>query len=333
VAIAIMGISNAPFDAGERARQRSRPCYAQREVMLNALMKAYGFTRYGGPETEAFLDLPVPEPGPGELLVRVTAAGVNPADWKVRSGLRRAELPLEPPVALGREVAGVVEQVGSGVSGFAAGDDVFGGTVGSVGGWAEFARVPAAFAAHRPSEVAVTDAATLPVAAATAYDALVQLALTPGATLLVIGAGGGVGLAAVQLARARGVEVVGIASPGKHQLLTGLGATPIAPDADVPGAVDAVIDLVGGDALRGAVAGLRTPAIVSAADRPTVVELGGGPVERVRSGERLAEVARLVAEGTLDPHVTEVRPFTEAASALALVEGGHARGKIVLRIR
>jgi NADPH:quinone reductase-like Zn-dependent oxidoreductase len=301
--------------------------------MLNARMKAYGFTRYGGPETEALLDLPVPEPGPGELLVRVTAAGVNPADWKVRAGLRRAELPLEPPVALGREVAGVVEQVGSGVSGFAAGDDVFGGTVGSVGGWAEFARVPAAFAAHRPSEVAVTDAATLPVAAATAYDALVQLALAPGATLLVIGAGGGVGLAAVQLARARGVEVVGIASPGKHELLAGLGATPIAPDADVPVAVDGVLDLVGGDALRRAVAGTETSAVVSAADRLTVVALGGGPVERVRSGERLAAVARLVAEGALDPHVTEVRPFAEAGSALALVEGGHARGKIVLRIR
>jgi NADPH2:quinone reductase len=330
-----MGISNAPFNAGERTRRRSRPRYAHREVMLNGRMKAYGFTRYGGPETETFLPLPVPEPGPGGLLVRVTAAGVNPADWKVRAGLRRAELPLEPPVALGREVAGVVEQVGSGMSGFAAGDDVFGGTVGSVGGWAEFARVPAAFAAHRPSEVAVTDAATLPVAAATAYDALVQLALAPGATLLVIGAGGGVGLAAVQLARARGVEVVGIASPGKHELLAGLGATPIAPDADVPVAVDAVLDLVGGDALRRAVAGLRTEtaAVVSAADRPTVVALGGGPVERVRSGERLAAVARLVAEGALDPHVTEVRPFAEAGSALALVEGGHARGKIVLRIR
>src|SRR5688572_17291450 len=298
-----------------------------------AHMKAYGFTRYGGPENEALLDLPVPEPGPGELLVRVTAAGVNPADWKVRAGLRRAEMPLEPPVALGREVAGVVEQVGSGVSGFAAGDDVFGGTVGSVGGWAEFARVPAAFAAHRPSGVAVTDAATLPVAAATAYDALVQLAPARGATLLVIGAGGGVGLAAVQLARARGVEVVGIASPGKHELLTRLGATPIAPGSDVPVAVDAVLDLVGGDALRSAVAGTETSAVVSAADRPTVVALGGGPVERVRSGERLAEVARLVAEGALDPHVTEVRPFAEAGSALALVEGGHARGKIVLRIR
>ena len=180
--------------------------------MLNCGMRAYGFTRYGGPDTEAFLDLPVPEPGPGELLVRVAAAGVNPADWKVRSGLRRAELPLEPPVALGREVAGVVERLGSGVAGFAAGDEVFGGTAGSAGGWAELARVPAIFAAHRPAEVAATDAAVLPVAAATAYDALAQLALPPGATLLVIGAGGGVGLAAVQLACARGVEVVGIAA-------------------------------------------------------------------------------------------------------------------------
>ncbi|HYH29913.1 MAG TPA: alcohol dehydrogenase catalytic domain-containing protein, partial [Pseudonocardia sp.] len=168
-------------------------------------MRAYGFTEYGGPETEALLDLPVPEPGPGELLVRVAAAGVNPADWKLRSGLRRDELPLDPPVALGREVAGVVERLGPQVSGFAPGDAVLGGTVGSAGGWAELARVPASFAAHRPDRVAATDAATLPVAAGTAADALAQLALPPGATLLVVGAGGGVGLAAVQIARARGL--------------------------------------------------------------------------------------------------------------------------------
>jgi NADPH:quinone reductase-like Zn-dependent oxidoreductase len=297
-------------------------------------MKAYGFTRYGGAETEAFLDLPVPEPGPGELLVRVAASGVNPADWKVRAGLRRADLPLEPPVALGREVAGTVERLGAGMSGFAPGDEVFGGTVGSAGGWAEFARVPVSFAALRPSEVAVTDAAVLPVAAATAYDALVQLALPPAATLLVVGAGGGVGLAAVQLFRSRGVEVVGIASPGKHELLAGLGAAPLAPGAPVPGRVDAVLDLVGGDALRGAVANLDGNArvILSAADHAGVAALGGHPVQRVRSGERLAAVARRVAEGALDPHVTEVRPFDEAGYALAVVEGGHARGKIVLRI-
>jgi NADPH:quinone reductase-like Zn-dependent oxidoreductase len=297
-------------------------------------MKAYGFTRYGGPENEAFLDLPVPEPGPGELLVRVAASGVNPADWKVRAGLRRAELPLEPPVALGREVAGTVERAGAGVSGFAPGDEVFGGTVGSAGGWAEFARVPASFAALRPPEVAVTHAAVLPVAAATAYDAAVQLAPPPGSRLLVIGGGGGVGLAAVQLAVGRGIDVVAVASAGKHELLSELGATPLAPGAAVPGPVDAVLDLVGGDALRSAVAGLdATPsAIVSAADRPGVAALGGQAVARVRTGERLAAVARLVVEGALDPHVTQVRPFDEAGSALAVVEGGHALGKVVLRI-
>ena len=296
-------------------------------------MRAYGFTAYGGPETEAFLDLPVPEPGSGELLVRVAAAGVNPADWKLRAGLRRDELPLEPPVALGREVAGTVERVGPEVSGFAAGDAVFGGTVGSAGGWAEFARVPASFAAHRPTDVAVTDAATLPVAAGTAYDALAQLALPSGATVLVVGAGGGVGLAAVQLARARGLAVVGIASPGKHELLAELGAAPLAPGAHVPVAVDAVLDLVGGDALRAAAGLVKDPSVVvSAADRPTVAALGGSAVERRRTGSVLAEVARLVADGVLDPHVTEVRPLDEARSALALVEGGHALGKVVLRI-
>ncbi len=294
-------------------------------------MRAYGFTAVGGPEHEAFLDVPVPVPGPDELLVRVRAAGVNPGDWRLREG----SYGIAPPAVLGREVAGTVEQ---GAGGFAVGDEVFGGCPGMVGGWASLALVTASFAAHRPEGVSAEDAAALPVAAGTAYDALTCLDLAPGATLLVNGAGGGVGVALVQLARARGIRVIGTASPGKHGLLASYGAEPVAYGDGVLdrlralGRIDAVFDLVGGDALR-AVASLGAPRLASVAGRGLAQELGGIEIVRDRSTAVLTELARLVAAGELDPHVTDVRPFDEAGAALASVESGHATGKVVLRVR
>jgi len=301
-------------------------------------MRAYGFTAVGGPENETLLDLAPPVAGPGELLVRVRAAGVNPGDWKLRAGGYGA-VPL--PAVLGREVAGTVEAVGDGVHGFAVGDEVFGGTPGMVGGWAELARVLAPFAAHRPESVAPVDAAALPVAAGTALDGLDGLALEPGATLLVNGAGGGVGVAAVQLAVARGLTVVGTASPAKHDLLASLGAVPVAYGAGVvgriraaaPGGIDAAFDMVGGPALRtlAALVPDRTR-LVSIADHALVAELGGHAVERDRSTAVLAWLAALVADGVLDPLVTDVRPLEEAGAALAAVEAGHARGKVAISV-
>ncbi|TDV56202.1 NADPH2:quinone reductase [Actinophytocola oryzae] len=297
-------------------------------------MRAYGFARVGGPEQESFLDVPVPEPGEGELLVRVRAAGVNPGDWRLREGsygdVRSA--------VFGREVAGTVLACGPGVTGFAAGDEVFGGCPGMVGGWAEQALVTAGFAARRPEGVTPEAAAVLPVAAGTAYDALNQLALPEGSTLLVNGAGGGVGVPLLQLARLRGIRVIGTASPAKHAFLAGLGAVPVAYGegvvdriaAEAPQGVDGVFDLVGGDALR-TVAPLGPPErLFSVADKALVGTLGGRSVERDRSTRVLAELARLVATGDLDPHVTQVRPLSEAGAALALVEEGHAQGKVVL---
>lgn len=298
-------------------------------------MRAYGFTAVGGPEHEAFLDVPEPSPGPGELLVRVRAAGVNPGDWRLRSGAYG----IEPPAVLGREVAGTVVGLGAGVEGFAVGDEVFGGCPGMVGGWAVLARVTASFAARRPSGVSAVDAAVLPVAAGTAYDALTVLDLPPGATLLVNGAGGGVGVAVVQLAVARGLVVVGIASPAKAGLLRRFGAVPVAyghgmlDRVRAAGPVDAVFDLLGGEALR-AVASLvdDRSRLRSVADKPLVAELGGADVTRDRSTAVLAELARLVAAGELDPHVTAVHPFAEAGAALAAVERGHEVGKVALQI-
>lgn len=298
-------------------------------------MRAYGFTEVGGPEKQAFLDVPVPEPGTDELLVRVRAAGVNPGDWRVRDG----SYGTSGPAVLGREVAGTVVAVGPGVSGFAVGDEVFGGCPGMVGGWAEQAVVTASFAAHRPDGVRPEDVAGLPVAAGTAFDALNRLGLPAGATFLANGAGGGVGIPAVQLASARGLRVIGVASPAKHDLVAKLGGVPVAYGdgvvervrAAAPDGVDAILDMVGGDALR-TVAGLLVDAsrLTSIADRPLAIELGGFSLERDRSTAVLTELARLVQAGDLDPHVTEVRPLSDAAAALALVEGGHATGKVIL---
>lgn len=296
-------------------------------------MKAYGFTADG----EGFLEVPVPEPGPDELLVRVRAAGVNPGDWKVRDGAYGTP----PPAVLGRECAGTVVGIGDDVRGFAEGDEVFGGNPGMVGGWAEFALVTASFAALRPDGVAPESVAVLPVAAGTAFDALAELDLPEGATLLVNGAGGGVGVAAVQLGVARGLRVVGTASPGKHELIARFGGVPVAYGDGVverireaaPDGVDAVFDLVGGDALRTVAALVADSAkLRSVADKALVDELGGRAVERNRSTAVLTELARLVAEGTLDPHVTDVYPFDEARAALAEVESGHATGKVAIRI-
>ena len=140
-------------------------------------MRGYGFLRVGGREQQAFLEVPEPVPGPGELLVRVRAAGVNPGDWRMREGFYGTD----GPAVLGREVAGTVLAVGDGVTGFAPGDEVFGGCPGMLGGWAPRALVTGSFAAHRPDGVSPERAAVLPVAAGTAYNTLENLRLEPGA--------------------------------------------------------------------------------------------------------------------------------------------------------
>lgn len=301
---------------------------------------AYLHTAFGGPETEAFADLPRPVPGPGRLLIAVRAAGVNPVDWKRREGYRRAGgPPTDLPAVFGSEAAGVVEEVGPGVEGFAVGDEVFGST--DTGGYAELTLLPAAGTAHKPAGLSWTDAATLPVAAATAYDALVQLALPAGATLLVNGVGGGVGVAAAQIARHRGLTVIGTASTGKAAFARSLGAVHVASGAGVadrvravaPGGVDGVLDLVGGDSLR-ALAGLLTdrPRLVSGADKALAAELGGSAIARARTGAVLDAVAALVVEGALDPYVARTFPLAEADQALRAVESGHTRGKIALTV-
>ena len=304
-------------------------------------MKAYVFSGHGGPEVESLADVSRPDPGPGQLLIAVHASGVNPADWKRRTGgMRTAASPPEHfPVLFGREAAGVVEAAGAGVTGFAVGDAVFGNT--DTGGFSEYALLPVDVTAHKPDGLSFTEAATLPVAAATAYDGIRQLALAAGATVLITGVGGGVGVAAAQIARHDGLTVIGTASAGKKAFIESLGVTHVEYGPGVadrirraaPQGIDGIFDQVGGQALD-EVAPLLTDRskLVSAGDRATVARLGGSPVARARNREVLDEVAQLVVSGVLDPFVTHTFPLDQAGQALRLVEDGHAQGKVVIEV-
>jgi NADPH:quinone reductase-like Zn-dependent oxidoreductase len=304
------------------------------------MVKAFGYRSNGGPDVQEFIEVDMPTPMPGELLVEVRAAGVNPVDWKIRAGMLGAASESDLPAVLGSEVSGVVREVGKDVDGFAKNDEIFGSVAPGSGGYAEYTLVTASAAARKPLQVSFNDAATLPVAGATAYDGVTQLDLEEGQTLLINGIGGGVGVAAAQIARDFGINVVGTGSEDKRSLVQTLGAT-LVPSGDgvadrirqiLPDGVDAVLDLAGGDALK-AVAELVTDRskLISAGD-PTVADLGGRMVERDRTGRVLEIVAALVADGKLDPHVEDVRPLDEAADAIAAVEIGHARGKVVIEV-
>lgn len=305
------------------------------------MSKAYVYTRHGGPEAEALIDLDRPGPGPGEILIAVRAAGVNPVDWKLRQGFRRpGEGERVFPVVFGSEAAGVVAEVGPGVTGFAAGDEVFGAA--AHGAYAEYALLAADVTAHKPAALSFRDAATLPVAAATAYDGVRQLALPGGSTLLVTGAGGGVGSAAVQIARAFGLRVVGVASEGKKEFVESLGAVHVSSGPDLverlrsaaPDGIDGVYDLVGGPVLTEAAELLkdRGKLVTAGSPQQAVAALGGASVQRVRTAAVLETVAGLVVRGALNPQVTRVFPLEQAGQALRAVEDGHALGKIVIEV-
>ncbi len=303
--------------------------------------KAYGFAQYGGTQVQEVLDIDMPAPGAGELLVAVRAAGVNPVDWKIREGYLAEVMPLELPAVLGREVAGVVEQVGQDVEAFSVHDEILGTVAPGSGGYAEYTLVTAGGATRKPPQVSFTDAAALPVAAGTAFDAVRQLDLRDGETLLINGIGGGVGVAAAQFARDQGVFVIGTGSEDKRELTESLGATLVTYGDGVadrvrqimPAGVDAVLDLVGGEALR-SIADLVSDRsrLLSTTDPDGAAALGGGGVNRDGSGAVLSEIVQLVAEGKLDPHVGDIVAFDRAGEALTSVESGHARGKVVISI-
>ena len=232
-------------------------------------MKAVRFSRFGGPEVLEIVDLPDPHPGPGQVRIAVRAAGVNPSDWKKRQGLMDEELPQ----TLGYEAAGVVDELGEGVADVAVGDRVF-GLSGAGAAQAELAVL--SYYAPIPPSLDFPEAAALPAAIETATRALDQLGVVGGSMLLVNGASGSVGSAAVQLAVARGARVIGTASPANHDYLRSLGAEPVAYGAGLggrvralaPDGVDVALDVAGSGVL------------------PELIELAGGAGAR-RHARRL----------------------------------------------
>jgi len=299
------------------------------------MSKVYVFNDFGGPENQQLVDRPAPPPGPGELAVKVRAAGVNPIDHKIRSGALGTDLPL--PAPMGQEIAGVVTTIGDGVEGFAVGDAILGPVAPGYGAFAQDTIVRATEAVAKPEEISFADAATIPVAAATAYDATHQIELEAGQTLLILGAGGGVGLMAAQIGRVHQFTVIGIASETKRQIVESTGATFVPSGKGVadrvrevaPEGLDLIVDLVGGDALRQVAALATSPSrIISAADPATATEIGGSALER--TSEAMAKITGVIEYGLVDPHVTARYPLEQAGEAIVAVETGHTTGKTVI---
>lgn len=310
-------------------------------------MRAISQEVLGGPDVLHLVARPRPVAGAGEIVVRVHAAGVNPTDWKHRAGLPWMS---EPVAVLGWDVAGVVAQVGSGVTLYEPGDEVFGMLPypRGAGAYAEYAKAPTRSVARTPANLDHVRAAALPLAALTAHQALVDTAdLQPGQRVLIHAAAGGVGHLAVQIAKARGAHVIGTASAAKHDLLRELGADELidyrtTDFAEALDDVDVVLDTLAGEVRTRSLEVLRAGGLIvslvagdpesDAADAKQAAELGvrlkGLMVEADHAGMRA--VARLVEQGALRVHVDATFPLAEAAAAHTHGETGRTTGKIVL---
>jgi NADPH:quinone reductase-like Zn-dependent oxidoreductase len=308
-----------------------------------AMMKAVVAHEYGGPEVLKYEDAPRPEPKENELLVRVIACGVNPADPLVISGRFAKEFGTHLPLIAGYDVAGVVEKTGAKVTKFKAGDAVYGYALFG-GGWAEYAVLAENEAAIKPKNATFTDAAAVPMGALTAWQALIDMAkLSAGQTVLIHGGSGGVGSFAVQIAKSRGAKVIATASAANQDLLKQLGAD-VAIDyaktkfEDVVKDVDVVLDTVGRDTLARSYAIVKKGGIVTTiAARPDQTQLDkygirGTSIWSKPDGNELMEITRLIETGKIKPIVTQVFPLTDAVKAAQQAETHHTRGKLVLKI-
>ncbi len=309
-------------------------------------MKAVRIHEYGGPEVVRYEDAPEPEPGPGEVLVRVHAAGVNPVDWKTRSGGGQAKKIGEQfPLVLGWDLSGTVEQVGPEADSWAVGDEVFGLVLFPQPGatFAEYVATPAGELAAKPRALSHVEAAAVPLAALTAWQALFEAGgLGHGQIVLVHAAAGGVGHLAVQLARWKGARVVGTASARNADFLRSLGAEPVdyteVRFEDLVSDVDMALDALGGDVMERSLLTLRKGGIlVSIRDEPSEEKLEEHGVRAQRvlvrpEGRQLADIASLIEAGDVRPVVNAQYPLSEVNQAFAASEAGHTRGKIVLRV-
>ena len=311
-------------------------------TMATPLMKAIQVHDYGEPDQLQLEEIPRPQPEEGEVLVRVYAAGVNPVDWKIRSGMMRAFRPSTFPYVPGADLSGVVEQVGAGVAGFQSGQAVFGR--GSRGTYAEYALVPAAALALKPKPLSFEEAATIPVGATTAWQGLFdQGNLQAGQRVLILGGAGGVGIFAVQFARWKGAHVLSTASTANVEFARSLGAEQVIDYtqtnvADKAREVDLVFDTVGGAALESAWPTLKRGGLfVSIAGRPDEArarELGvrTASFSAQVNSDLLSTFAHLIYEGQIKAVVGQTFPLSEAGKAQELSQKGHGRGRIILQI-
>ena len=308
------------------------------------MMKAVVIHEYGGPDVLKYEHLPRPEPQADQVLVRVIAAGVNPVDGMIRSGMF-ADEKRAFPIILGGDIAGVVEKVGSKVTKFKSGDPVFAYvSLDNSGGYAQYALVTEREAAPKPKSLMYVEAAAVPIVALTAWQALIDTAkLGSGQTVLIHGGSGGVGSFAIQIAKARGVKVIATASSANQDFLKQLGAD-VAIDytkekfEDVAKDVDVVLDSIGRDTLARSYAVVKKGGIiVSLVASPKQSELEkhgirGAALSVDPNSEELNEIGKLIDEKKIRVIVSQTFPLPEAMKAQEQVATGHTRGKIVLKI-
>jgi NADPH:quinone reductase len=315
-------------------------------------MRAIVLSRFGGPDVLELREVPRPEARAGELLVRVVAAGINPVDAKLRANGSWAN--LTPPVVLGYDAAGIVEDVGPCVTDFTPGDEVyytpeiFGNPDGS---YADFERVPAAIVARKPRKLSFTEAAAIPLAGGTAWEVVIRrLAIRPGDTVLIHGAAGGVGSFAVQFAKAAGARVLGTASAHNQDILRQIGAdvtidyhktnaTRVALDETGGRGVDAAFDIEGEPLVARCLPGIRPFGRVACILPPQGdlsllysknITLHGVFLKRDR--RRLEELAVLFERGQARVILDKVLPLDQVKKAHERLDSGHGRGKMVLQI-
>ena len=298
-------------------------------------MKAVQFSEYGGPEVVHIVEIDEVHAGPGQVRIAVRAAGVNPSDWKRRDGQYRDFEDVRFPSGLGVEASGVVDEVGPGVSNVSLGDAVFGFGENTMAEYAVLTHW-----AHKPDHLPFDVAAGLPVIVDTATRALDEVGVNSGDTLLVSGAAGGIGTAVIQLARLRGIAVIGTASPQKHNYLRGLGATPTTYGRGLaqrlrelaPKGIDAALDLAGSGIIPELIDIVGDPTRVLSVADFSAEEYGAkfyhGPPKNPE--QIFTKVARLYSEGLFRLHVELTFPLEQTAKAQEVSAKGRVTGKLII---
>ncbi len=302
-------------------------------------MKAVRFNEYGDVDVLNVVDVPRPVPGPGQVLVRVRAAGINPGEAKIRSGALHARFPATFPSGEGSDLAGTVAELGPGTTGVAVGDEVIGFTDDRAS-HAEYALVAAGNLTPKPASVPWEVAGSLYVAGATAYAAVRAVALQPGDVVVVSGAAGGVGSLAVELARLAGATVIGLASEANHEWLRDHGVIPVTYGDGVEDRirraadhVDAFIDTFGDGYVDLALALGVSPSRIDTIANFAAVQQHGVKAEGNAAGgsaKTMAELAALIADGKLEVPIAATYPLSEVRAAYRELERGHTHGKIVV---